>query len=207
MIEIATQLSNYMKSKKVAAGGTVSEDVLRDNSLFYIDEGVVLLEYPKNPNAKGRRLNLLRPAGGFVGLEVLFASSASNTLAVRAVSDVVVSTISVTNLWKAYATMPDQQVNIHQKLFKDLAYLYQEIQIKVEQLAYAESEYLVLQGLTHLASICGASHAKGTLIDATTKDLASITGLAEDTTRKAVAKLATSGRLAKIGTKQILLFM
>lgn len=206
MIGIATQLSEYMKSREVSAGELVSADVLRDDSLFYIETGVVILEYPKNPNIKGRKMVLLRRAGGFVGLETLFSAGQEDTLSVKAVCDVTVSVISITNLWKAYADLPHLQTAIHGKLFKDLAFLYQELRMKTEEIAYAESEYLAIRGLTDLATIRGVSHSKGTLVDVTTRELAAVTGLAEDTTRKAVAKLAGNGRLAKIGPKQILLF-
>jgi CRP-like cAMP-binding protein len=195
-------LKPYMTTKTVQAGEIVTPDLGKSASLYYVSSGALMVECTDVHVEKDRNIGILRPKGAFIGIEFIFMAYPDHyhRLIVTALQDSEIMNIPQPKL----KTLLDnelyaQRSNLVELMTCQLAEYYSDLQRMLEEIATRAPHEQVLSALQRAAKKLGTSHDRGITIPIKISTLALLTGMSDESTRRATSKLMNEGRIAKSG--------
>jgi len=207
-IHLAKILTPLMSSRNYKAGETLTPDLAKSGCVFLVSEGAVVVEFVSITTDKDRRIGTLFTDKGFLGLENLFLQrpdAKAQATVLRDSTILSMPTSAVLELLDNGAQSTKLCIEVSTALAEATYGLRHRLEALALHANYPKEN--VFSILRYLGKHLGISNGKGGItIPVKVGTLATLTGLSEESTRRAISLLVEEQRVAKIGKGNFLIF-
>jgi CRP-like cAMP-binding protein len=199
---IIQALKPHMLTRVVKAGEIITPDLGKSSCLYYVASGAAIVECTNLQIEKERNIGVMKQADQFIGLEFIFIAhpDTNHRLVVTAIQDSEIWYIHQPKLKTVLDNeLYDQRSNLIELMTRQLAAAYNDLQLNLEEIATHAPHEQVLSALRRAAKKIGIHHDRGINVPVKISTLALLTGMSDESTRRATSKLMNEGLIAKAG--------